>query len=84
MKTPQVKPNWNTGIYTGYGVATPQELPLINDKQMISLERKWLQSNDGLTWKQFQDSVMPSIDSSIVVRWCGMYLQIETDGYCHT
>jgi len=56
----------------------------MNDKQILSLEKKWLQSPDGQTWKQFRNSVVPSSDNSIVVRWCGMYLQIETDGYCHT
>jgi len=57
---------------------------MINEKQLVSLQRKWMQSPDGQTWKQFQNSVQPAIDNSIVVRWCGMYLQIETDGYCHS
>ena len=57
---------------------------MINEKQLVILERKWLQSPDGQTWKQFRDSAVPSDDNSIVVRWCGMYLQIEQDGYCHT
>ncbi len=26
MKTPQVKPDWATGVYTGYSVAKPQDM----------------------------------------------------------
>lgn len=43
MKTPQVKPDWNTGIYIGNGVvATPEPTEAPTEYQVVGLgERGW-------------------------------------------
>jgi hypothetical protein len=39
-----------------------------------------------LTFRQFRQRVMPTFncDSCIMIQWCGMWVGIEVDGYCHT
>jgi hypothetical protein len=39
-----------------------------------------------LTYKQFRRSVQPTYgcDGAVTVPWCGMWLCIEQDGYCHS
>ena len=32
----------------------------------------------------FRRSVQPTFDAAVMVYWCGMWLGIEPDGYCHT
>ena len=38
------------------------------------------------TYRQFRESIMPEFGGygTILVRWCGMTLGIETDGYTHS
>jgi hypothetical protein len=54
--------------------------------QQVSLARKWKQSTQGLTYLEFRRTIQPTFgcDSAILVAWCGMWLGIETDGYCHS
>ena len=58
----------------------------VNETQYVVLYRKWYQDSQGLSYDEFLDTVQPTfaLDNAIVVRWCGMYLCIERDGYCHT
>jgi hypothetical protein len=57
----------------------------ITKNQQVALLRKWKQSNQEMTYLQFRRSAMPMfLDPAIVVKWCGMYLAIEPDGYTHS
>tara|TARA_R110000803_G_scaffold1629_3_gene5262 strand:- start:655 stop:855 length:201 start_codon:yes stop_codon:yes gene_type:complete len=58
----------------------------ITDEQLGVLERKFERANSDQTKQEFFDSVQPTIgcDDAVTVKWCGMYLCIETDGYCHS
>ena len=53
--------------------------------QQTKLAIKWKQDNQGLTYLQFRRSVQPAFgfDDAIMVKWCGMWLGIETNGYNH-
>ena len=53
--------------------------------QQTTLARKWHQSSQDMTYLQFRRSVEPSIgcDDAIMVKWCGMWLGIETNGHSH-
>lgn len=51
--------------------------------QQLSLKRKWSQDSQGLTYRQFRRTVVQTIDC-IMVPWCGMWLGVELDGYCHS
>ena len=50
--------------------------------QTKSLHRKWSQDNQGMTYREFRRTVEQGWDC-IMVRWSGMWLGIETDGYTH-
>ena len=54
--------------------------------QSKSLLRKWQQNNQGLTFLGFRKLVQPThfMDDAVVVKWCNMFLAIETDGYTHS
>lgn len=55
--------------------------------QYQALVRKFAQNPSGhATWRGFLQSAQQTFgcDSAITVRWCGMWLCIETDGYTHT
>lgn len=58
----------------------------VTPEQEASIRRKWDQSDNGLTYEQFRNSVQPTFgcDGAVTVKWCGMWLCIETDGYCHS
>ena len=58
----------------------------LTKSQQIALASKWQQSNQGLTYLEFRRTVKPTFgcDGAIIVPWCGMFLGIETDGYCHS
>lgn len=55
-------------------------------EQKEALVRKWAQDDNGLTLEEFVDSAQTTnhLDDAIVVKWCGMWLCIETNGYCHS
>ena len=38
------------------------------------------------TYRQFRKTVQPTFgcDGAVAVQWCGMWLCIEKDGYCHS
>ena len=54
--------------------------------QYETIKRKHEQSSDGKTLLEFLRLVTPTIgcDEAIAVPWCGMWLCIERNGYCHT
>ena len=57
----------------------------LNELQEKSLVRIWEQADQGMTYKEFRDTVQPCIgDDSVMVQWSGMWLGIETDGYTHS
>lgn len=55
-------------------------------EQRTALFRKWLQDSNDMTWKDFAATVQQTfhMDDAIVVKWCGMFLAIETTGHCHS
>jgi len=60
---------------------------ILTRKQRKTLHRKWCESNQGLTYREFRRTVEPGWDC-IMVPWCGMWVGIEGagrhDGYAHT
>lgn len=54
--------------------------------QVASLFRKWKQDDNGMTWAEFAKTAQPTfhMDNAIVVKWCGMFLCVEEDGYTHS
>ena len=66
----------------------------LNKDQTKSLLRKWKQNNQGLTYLQFRRTVQPGWDGKevllsicstvVMVKWSGMWLGIEEDGYTHS
>ncbi|MAH45958.1 hypothetical protein CMI37_09005 [Candidatus Pacearchaeota archaeon] len=55
-------------------------------EQDIAILKKWKQNQDNKSLDAMRESAVPTIgcDGAIAVPWCGMWLCIETDGYCHT
>ena len=55
-------------------------------EQRASIVRKWEQSSQGMTLKEFAKSAQSSFGSDpyIMVYWCNMWLGIEADGYTHS
>ena len=52
--------------------------------QRIAIKRKATQS--GQAYLDLRRAAKPTwgCDGAIVLHWCGMWLCIEQDGYCHT
>jgi hypothetical protein len=55
----------------------------LTKQQRASLKRKWTQDNQGMSYLAFRRTVSGGYDC-IMVKWCGMWLGIETDGYTHS
>jgi hypothetical protein len=55
----------------------------MNKAQRKALHRVWCRDNQGMTYIQFRRTVVHSFDC-VMVRWCGMWLGIEEDGYTHS
>lgn len=55
-------------------------------EQKQALVRKWTQNNNDMTLEEFVASAQTTslMDDAIVIKWCDMWLAIETDGYTHT
>jgi hypothetical protein len=56
---------------------------MITKKQQQAIKRKYERDNQGMTYLQFRRSVKHGYDC-LMVRWCGMWLGIEKDGYTHS
>ena len=57
----------------------------ITKPQQVSLARKWKLNDQGLSYLEFRRTIRPELGGgAIMVAWFGMWLGIETDGYCHS
>ena len=54
-----------------------------NKAQRAAIYRKWKQNDQGLTYREFRQTVEQGFDC-LMVRWSGMWLGIESDGYTHS
>jgi len=60
--------------------------------QQRALERKYIDgqhehgSTRDISYLTFRRSVHPTscMDNAVTVKWCGMWLAIEADGYTHS
>ena len=54
--------------------------------QQKALHYKWIYWNDGKSYLALRRLVQPIIggDGAVAVRWNGMWLAIESDGYTHS
>ena len=60
--------------------------------QQLALERKYIDgqhehgSTREISYLTFRRSVHPTscMDNAVTVKWCGMWLAIESDGYTHS
>jgi hypothetical protein len=55
----------------------------ITKEQQQAIKRKFERDDQGMTYLQFRRSVKYGYDC-LMVRWCGMWLGIEKDGYTHS
>ena len=52
--------------------------------QRKALHLVWVRHHEsGISYRAFRQSVQPG-PGCIMVRWCGMWLGIEPDGYTHS
>jgi hypothetical protein len=51
--------------------------------QRTALHRKWAQDDQGLTYLQFRRTAQAGW-GCVMVRWSGMWLGVEPDGYTHS
>lgn len=58
----------------------------ITHEQKTALFRKWKQNDQNMRWVDFARAAQLTFgcDGAIAVKWCGMWLCIERDGYCHS
>lgn len=58
----------------------------IKDKQWEQLLNYWLRDDNGKTYGEFLCMSGPTFgcDDAITVKWSGMWLCIETNGYTHS
>lgn len=52
-------------------------------EQRVSLHRKWSREDQGMTYREFRNTVVKGYDCALVL-WSGMWLGIEQDGYTHS
>ena len=55
----------------------------LTKEQRQAIKRVWQRDHQGLSYIQFRRSVVQTVDC-IMVKWCGMWLGIESDGYTHS
>jgi hypothetical protein len=55
-------------------------------EQRRALGRVFARVDLGMTYREFRATIQPTFgcDGAVIVRWEGMWLCIERDGYCHT
>jgi len=51
--------------------------------QREALKRTWLRDTQQISYREFRRGVLPG-SGCVMVRWCGMWLGIEPDGYTHS
>ena len=58
---------------------------MITRQQRVALHRVWMRNDQGKSYRQFRKSVTTGVGMHcVIVRWCGMWLGIEPDGYTHS
>lgn len=58
--------------------------PKLTRKQMEAIKRKYQQSPDGAkSYLEFRRRAVRDFDC-VMIKWCGMWLGIEHDGYTHS
>lgn len=56
-----------------------------NKAQRKAIHRKWVQNNQGMTYRAFRKTVVSVFPfDCLMVQWSGMWLGIESDGYTHS
>jgi hypothetical protein len=55
----------------------------ITRKQREALRRIWARGADDRTYRQLRRDVVPGHDC-LMLKWAGMWLGIERDGYTHS
>ena len=84
----------------GQFTRSPIAMARTTREQRRALKAKWLRLVDDFaeafkrggrptpppTYRQFRASVQPTLgcDGAVAVRWCGLWLCIERDGYAHS
>ena len=55
-------------------------------QQRLKLWKLWTHTAQHNTYRDFRETVEPVMfsEGAICVRWCGMFVCIEPDGYSHT
>ena len=53
---------------------------------MTALARIWKRDHQYMTLEEFMETAQPTfhMDDAVVVKWSGMWLAIEKDGYTHS
>ena len=53
--------------------------------QRKALHRTWTRDNQGMSYREFRRTVISyGYDDCVLVKWCGMWLGIERNGYTHS
>lgn len=55
--------------------------------EMLPIQNPWPNYTDAhkVTYREFRRTVVPELyGDAILINWCGMWLGIEKDGYCHS
>jgi hypothetical protein len=55
----------------------------LNKEQQVALRRVWQRDSQDMSYLKFRRGDLPGYDY-VMVRWCGMWLGIERDGYTHS
>ncbi|TFE93237.1 hypothetical protein B5M44_25460 [Shinella sumterensis] len=58
----------------------------VTKEQRRAIHLKWQQADQGLSYRAFRKLAVPvaAADGAVALRWCGMWLCIEADGYTHS
>lgn len=57
---------------------------ILTKEQRKAVKRKYDRNPDGsVSYLQFRRRVVPGYDC-VMLKWCGMWLGIETDGHTHS
>jgi len=57
---------------------------VLSREERKAIMRKYLQNPDGSkTYREFRKRVTTGMDC-LMLKWCGMWLGIERDGYTHS
>ena len=60
-----------------------EKIMILTKLQRAALKRVFCRDNQGLSYLAFRRGVVPGHDY-ILIKWSGMWLGIEPDGYTHS